>query len=460
MLSWKPRQRRLEYLVIAIKNTMQPFSRKLFGLSATLLSGLVVSNTALTVVAAPLREAAAGTKFQDNPKAIVDEAWQIVNREYVDATFNKTNWQQVRQELLNRKYSNKLEAYAAIRQALRKLDDPYTRFMDPQQYQALTTQTNGEVTGIGIKLQEPEESASASSSEPKNLIIAEVVEKSPAALAGLQSGDRVLAIDGRSTVQMTTNEAAKLIRGEDGNSLKLKLLRVGKGTFEVSLKRTQIEVSSVAYRVKQENKVKVGYIKLVEFSSHSTKQMEDAIRALNREKVNAFILDLRGNPGGLLQNSIEITRLFLSSGVIVKTVDRQGSNEQFRANQTAITELPLAVLVDGNSASASEIMAGALKDNKRGTIVGTSTFGKALVQSVHALKDGSGMAVTVAHYYTPNGTDIGHKGVSPDIRVDDGGYSRSFGEYGETAGSSNDIAYQSAVNLFQNTRPAAVSRNP
>jgi carboxyl-terminal processing protease len=105
-------------------------------------------------------------------------------------------------------------------------------------------------------------------------------------------------------------------------------------------------------------------------------------------------------------------------------------------------------------------MAGALKDNKRGTIVGTSTFGKALVQSVHALKDGSGMAVTVAHYYTPNGTDIGHKGVSPDIRVDDGGYSRSLGEYGETAGSSNDIAYQSAVNLFQNTRPAAVSRNP
>jgi carboxyl-terminal processing protease len=244
---------------------------------------------------------------------------------------------------------------------------------------------------------------------------------------------------------MSPSEASKIIRGESSSALKLRISRVGKGTFDVSLKRTQIEVSSVSYRVKQENKVKVGYIKLVEFSSHSTKQMETAIRALNREKVNAFILDLRGNPGGLLQNSIEITRLFLGSGIIVKTVDRQGINEQFRANQTAITELPLAVLVDGNSASASEIMAGALKDNKRGTIVGSSTFGKALVQSVHGLKDGSGMAVTVAHYYTPNGTDIGHRGIAPDIRVDD-----------STAG--NDIAYQSAVNLFRGGR--SVSRNP
>jgi carboxyl-terminal processing protease len=434
---------------------MQPFSRKLFGLSATLLSGLVVSNTALSVLAAPLREASAGSKFSDNPKALVDEAWQIVNREYVDPTFNKTDWQQVRRELLDRKYTNKVEAYGAIRQALRKLDDPYTRFMDPLQYKALTTQTNGEVTGIGIKLQD-EESA-AGENQTSRLTISEVVEKSPAAQAGLKPGDQILAVDGRSTQQMSINEAAKLIRGEDSATLKLKVKRGSGAPFEVKLTRTQIEVSSVSYRVKQENKVKIGYIKLIEFSSHSTKQMEDAIRVLNREKVNAFVVDLRGNPGGLLQNSIEITRLFLSSGVIVKTIDRQGSNEQFRANQTAITELPLAVLVDGNSASASEIMAGALKDNKRGTIIGTSTFGKALVQSVHGLKDGSGIAVTVAHYYTPNGTDIGHRGISPDIRVDDGGLGRTFGDTIE--GSSNDLAYQSAVNLFQNLRPA-VTRNP
>jgi carboxyl-terminal processing protease len=432
---------------------MQPLSRKLFGLSATLLSGLLVSNTALTAVATPLREATAGTKFEDNPKAIVDEAWQIVNREYVDGTFNRTNWQQVRRDLLERKYSNRLEAYSAIRQALRKLDDPYTRFMDPQQYLTLTTQTNGEVSGIGIKLQE-----AISFGQPGQLTISEVVDKSPAALAGIKAGDKVVAIDGRSTVQMSVGEASRLIRGENGGNLKLKLSRSGQASFEVSLKRAQIEISSVSYRVKQENKVKIGYIKLVEFSAHSTQQMEDAIRALNREKVTAFVLDLRGNPGGLLQNSIEITRLFMNNGVIVKTVDRQGGNEQFRANQTALTDLPLAVLVDGNSASASEIMAGALKDNKRATIVGSSTFGKALVQSVHGLKDGSGMAVTVAHYYTPNGTDIGHRGVAPDIRVE-GEYGRTFGENGEDVASSSDTAYQSAVSFFQN-RPSTVSRTP
>jgi carboxyl-terminal processing protease len=432
---------------------MQPLSRKLFGLSATLLSGLLVSNTALTAVATPLREATAGTKFEDNPKAIVDEAWQIVNREYVDGTFNRTNWQQVRRDLLERKYSNRLEAYSAIRQALRKLDDPYTRFMDPQQYLTLTTQTNGEVSGIGIKLQE-----AISFGQPGQLTISEVVDKSPAALAGIKAGDKVVAIDGRSTVQMSVGEASRLIRGENGGTLKLKLSRSGQASFEVSLKRAQIEISSVSYRVKQENKVKIGYIKLVEFSAHSTQQMEDAIRALNREKVTAFVLDLRGNPGGLLQNSIEITRLFMNNGVIVKTVDRQGGNEQFRANQTALTELPLAVLVDGNSASASEIMAGALKDNKRATIIGSSTFGKALVQSVHGLKDGSGMAVTVAHYYTPNGTDIGHRGVAPDIRVE-GEYGRTFGENGEDVASSSDTAYQSAVSFFQ-TRPSTVSRTP
>jgi carboxyl-terminal processing protease len=432
---------------------MQPLSRKLFGLSATLLSGLLVSNAALTAVATPLREAVAGSKFEDNPKAIVDEAWQIVNREYVDSTFNRTNWQQVRRDLLERKYNNRLEAYGAIRQALRKLDDPYTRFMDPQQYLSLTTQTNGEVSGIGIKLQE-----AISFGQPGQLTISEVVAKSPAALAGIKAGDKVVAIDGRSTVQMSVGEASRLIRGEKGGTLKLKLSRSGQASFEVSLQRAQIEIASVSYRVKQENKVKIGYIKLVEFSAHSTEQMEDAIRALNREKVTAFVLDLRGNPGGLLQNSIEITRLFMNNGVIVKTVDRQGGNEQFRANQTALTELPLAVLVDGNSASASEIMAGALKDNKRATIIGSSTFGKALVQSVHGLKDGSGMAVTVAHYYTPNGTDIGHRGVAPDIRVE-GEYGRTFGENGEDVASSSDIAYQSAVSFFQ-TRPATVSRTP
>jgi carboxyl-terminal processing protease len=146
--------------------------------------------------------------------------------------------------------------------------------------------------------------------------------------------------------------------------------------------------------------------------------MKRAIAKLNSEKVNGFILDLRGNPGGLLVASVDIARMWLDNGAIVKIVDRRGSNDELKANRTAITKLPLAILVDGNSASASEILSGALKDNRRATIVGSQTYGKALVQSVHELSDGSGLAVTVAHYYTPNGTDISHKGVTPDVKLD------------------------------------------
>jgi carboxyl-terminal processing protease len=352
--------------------------------------------------------------------------------------------------LLARKYANNLEAYAAIRQSLKKLGDPYTRFMDPRQFESLTTQTNGEITGIGISLGE-----SITSPKAGKIQILEIVEKSPADNAGIKVGDHLLSINGKSTNALNVGEAAKLIKGEAGQSLTVKLSRVGKGVFDITLKRAQIEVSSVSYKVKQENKVKVGYIKLVEFSSHSSKQMQDAIQALNREKVNAFVLDLRGNPGGLLQNSIEIARMFLNQGVIVKTIDRKGRSDESRADQTAITELPLAVLVDGSSASASEILAGAIKDNKRGTIVGSATFGKALVQSVHPLSDKSGLAVTVAHYYTPNGTDIGHKGVSPDVRV--AGLGVDGFEGPDSVATTQDAAYQSAVSLFQTGRTTAAN---
>jgi carboxyl-terminal processing protease len=165
---------------------------------------------------------------------------------------------------------------------------------------------------------------------------------------------------------------------------------------------------------------------------------------------------MRGNPGGLLQASVEIARMWLDNGTIVKTVDRKGGNEDFRAVQGALTQLPMAVLVDGNSASASEILAGALKDNRRAQIVGAQTFGKALVQSVHSLSDGSGMAVTVAHYYTPNGTDIGHKGVTPDVKVDlNFNEQKNLADSPALLGSPQDPQYQRAVAVLQNKNMAS-----
>jgi carboxyl-terminal processing protease len=175
---------------------------------------------------------------------------------------------------------------------------------------------------------------------------------------------------------------------------------------------------TVRYSLKQENNRRIGYIRLNEFSSHASEQMQRAIRDLASKKVDGFVLDLRGNPGGLLQSSIEISRMWMDRGSIVRTVDRKGKSEQVSANRTALTNLPLVVLVDGNSASSSEILTGALMDNKRATVVGATTFGKALVQSVHSLSDGSGLAVTIAHYYTPKGTDISKRGIDPDIKVE------------------------------------------
>lgn len=347
--------------------------------------------------------------LQDSPKAVIDEAWQIVNREYVDGTFNRLDWRSVRQELLNKNYTSREQAYTALRTALEKLEDPYTRFMDPKQYEALSNQTAGELSGVGIRLEVNEQT--------KVLTVVEPIENSPALKAGIQSGDHILTIDGKSTKGMSVEDASNLIRGDAGTKVKLNIGRQGK-ELSLQLTRARIELPTVRYSLKQEGTRRVGYIRLNEFSAHASEQMRRAIQDLSTQKVEGFVLDLRGNPGGLLQASIEISRMWVNQGSIVRTVDRKGNNEEIAANQTALTKLPLVVLVDGNSASSSEILTGALQDNRRATVVGSQTFGKALVQSVHSLSDGSGLAVTIAHYYTPRGTDISHKGIAPDVKVD------------------------------------------
>lgn len=413
-----------------------------------LCSGALLATTAVSLFGPGLTRVRAA--LEDSPKAVLDEAWQIVNREYVDDTFNHNNWKVVRQELLSKNYTSKEQAYAALRKALEKLDDPYTRFMDPKQYEALSNQTSGELSGVGIRLEVNEQS--------KTLTVVEPIENSPAIKAGILSGDRILAIDGKPTKGMTVEDASNLIRGNVGSKVKLEIGREGKDSFMVSLTRARIELPTVRYTLKEEGNSKIGYIRLSEFSSHAAEQMRKAIQDLQAKKVEGFVLDLRGNPGGLLQSSIEISRMWLDKGSIVKTVDRVGKDEKISANQTAITKLPLVVLVDGNSASSSEILTGALKDNGRATIVGSQTFGKALVQSVHSLSDGSGLAVTIAHYYTPNGTDISHKGIAPDVKIDlTDGDRQKLTANPKLLATKDDPQYARAVSVLERvalTKPA------
>ena len=383
-------------------------------------------------------------KFEDSPKAVLDEAWQIVNRDYVDDTFNQVDWQAARQQLLSRRYTSTEQAYDSLRQELKRLNDPYTRFLDPEQYRALTSQTSGELSGIGVRLQIDAIS--------KILMVIEPVANSPASEAGITAGDRILAIDGQSTRGMTVEQASKLIQGEVGLPITLRVERNGQDPFDLSLKRARIELSNVNYGLRQEANARIGYIRLTEFSGHAPDQVRNAVKDLLKQNVEGFVLDLRGNPGGLLQASIEISRFWIDRGSIVQTVDRTGDSEEITANQTALTELPLAVLVDGGSASSSEILTGALMDNRRAVIVGSQTFGKALVQSVHPLSDGSGLAVTIAHYYTPGGTDISHLGITPNIEINltEQQRQRLVGNQ-MLIGTDRDPQYSQAVNALRAT---------
>ncbi|WP_017327248.1 carboxyl-terminal processing protease CtpC [Synechococcus sp. PCC 7336] len=372
--------------------------------------GFVLSTTAsvaalVTLVGVQIA-APSWAGFRSNPKEVVDEAWQIINREYVDGDFNNVDWEQTRRDLLARDYTTEEEAYNAIRDALGELDDPYTRFMDPEQFASMQIDTSGELTGVGIQLGAEEETG--------RLLVVSPIEDSPAFEAGVQSQDIIIGIDGTDTEGMDVNGAVNLIRGEIGSTVVLTILR-GEEEIDFEITRDRIELQAVRYETHNENGDLVGYIRLTQFSANASEKMRAAIKDLEVQGAVAYILDLRGNPGGLLYSSAEIARLFLNEGGIVSTINRQGVQDSISANGRALTDKPLTVLVDGGSASASEILAGALQDNHRAVLVGTQTFGKGLVQSVHALSGDSGLAVTIARYHTPSGRDIDHKGIAPDI---------------------------------------------
>jgi carboxyl-terminal processing protease len=324
--------------------------------------------------------------------------------------------------------------------------------MDPEQYERLSNQTAGELSGVGMQLTLDEAT--------RQITVVDPIKNSPAIEAGIRSGDRILAIDGKSTEGMSVETAAEKIRGRVGTPITLQIGRDGQEAFDITLTRARIELETVRYRLNAEGNRKIGYIQLQEFNSHAAEQMQEAIQELLKENVDGFVLDLRGNPGGLLRSSIDIARMWMDKGAIVSTVDRNGDSEEIRANRTALTDLPTVVLVDDNSASASEILAGAMKDNRRAVVMGTQTFGKALVQKVFSLSDGSGLAVTVAHYYTPNGTDISHKGVMPDVKVEMNAIEKKqLASDPNLIGTRQDPCYARAIAILagDSSRPLAVN---
>jgi carboxyl-terminal processing protease len=399
--------------------------KKVFRLGFSLLMAVWLALGTLIQPAAALTE----------EQKLISEVWRIVNRTYLDETFNHQNWAAMRQKALEKPLKNQEAAYGAIQNMLKSLDDPFTRFLDPEQYRSLQVNTSGELTGVGLQI--------ALDPETGKLQVVAPIAGSPADKAGIRPRDRIVKIEGVSTENLTLDEAAAKMRGPIGSLVTLLIARDGQEEKEMRVMRDRIALNPVVSEIRVTPQgTPIGYLRLNQFNANAPMEVAHAINSLEKKGAAAYILDLRNNPGGLLQAGIEIARLWLDSGTIVYTVNRQGIQGSFEAFGPALTSDPLVILVNQGTASASEILAGALQDNGRAQLVGETTFGKGLIQSLFELSDGSGLAVTIAKYETPQHRDINKLGIKPDTVISQEAINR------EQIATEADQQYQAAVELL------------
>ncbi|MCD8024054.1 MAG: S41 family peptidase [Candidatus Gastranaerophilales bacterium] len=343
-----------------------------------------------------------------SPQSLYDRAWSLINLKYVDQTNNNQDWQRWRH-----KYDDVIvtdeDAYVAIETMVSSLNDVYTRFLSPKEYQEESASIQGKLSGIGVQI---------GVRNGKLLIIAPL-EDTPGERAGLKAEDEILEIDGKSTKGITVDAAADKIRGQEGTEVKLLVKRGDEPAKLYTITRANIELKSVSTKLPENIVIapNIGYIRLSSFISRNAAiEFKQALD--NNKDKDALIIDLRSNPGGLLTNATYIADYFLNSKVIVSTVDRDGYKETSYSSKNTLTQKPLAVLINEGSASASEILSGALKDNNRAVIIGKKSFGKGLVQEINRMPGGGAMHITIQKYLTPSGTDINKKGIEPNITVD------------------------------------------
>jgi len=294
-----------------------------------------------------------------------------------------------------------------VQSLLETLDDPYTRYLSKEQYEELMTETEGSYGGVGLYLEY----------KADQLIIMRPMKGTPADQAGLIQGDEIIAINGESTKDMAQEIAVTKIRGPSGSKVKLTIKRRNK-TFDTELIRAVIKIPSVEWSTKDDPVVgKVGWISLYQFSENTAADTEAALDRFEEEKVAGIVLDLRYNPGGLLDSAVQVTSKFVEGGPVVYVNPRVGRDMVYPALPNDHQKFPLVVLVNEWSASASEILAGAIKDRKVGTLVGSTTFGKGVVQDVIPLRGGGALTLTIANYLTAGGHSIHEKGIEPDVSL-------------------------------------------
>ncbi|MDD3593775.1 MAG: S41 family peptidase [Candidatus Gastranaerophilales bacterium] len=344
--------------------------------------------------------------FAYTPQSLYDEVWKLIYSKYVDQDNNGQNWNKWRHKYDDEIKTDK-DAFVAIDTMVLSLNDPYTKFLNPEEFAEEGSAISGTLKGIGVQI----------SVKDGKLLVVAPIEDTPASKAGLLANDYIVEINGKSTKGMSVKDAADNIRGEEGTTVTL-LIRRNNVDKTFIIPRAEIKLKSISTTPVNKMKLNdsIGYIRISTFMNKSTAaEFAQALTTLSKKQ--GYIIDLRSNPGGLLSNAIFITDMLVSGGTIVSTVDRDGYKDTTRASKRIVTNKPLVVLINGGSASASEILSGALKDNGRATLVGEKTFGKGLVQEINRLPGGSGINITTQKYLTPNGTDINKKGITPDIEI-------------------------------------------
>lgn len=312
-------------------------------------------------------------------------------------------------DALTKYYFGDIDEEAIIEGAVKgmtsALNDPYTVFMNKKEYEDFNSQTEGSYVGLGLQV---------GVKDDKITVIAPF-DNSPAKKAGIITGDIIESVNGKSVTGKELELAVSMMKGKEGEEVTVTISRQGKGSFDLSMKRAKIELVTVTGEMLQD---KIGYIQLSMFDENTGKNFDKKLKELKDKGMKGLILDLRSNPGGLLDTCVDVTSNFVEKDkVIVSTKDKQGNEKKYNSKGGIAIGIPLVILTNEGTASASEILSGAVKDYKAGTLIGTTTFGKGVVQTMLPYNDGTALKVTISKYFTPSGEDIHKKGVKPDVEV-------------------------------------------
>lgn len=340
--------------------------------------------------------------FRTQAQRLFLTSWDEIRAEYYDKTLNNQDWDKWRLKYVN-EIETKEDAYVAIDSIIESLDDPYTRFLRPEEFEEQSIGINAKLYGIGVNISEI---------NGKTTIVS-VLDDTPAKKEGLSAGDIITKVDNNDIKGYKINEVAKLVRGPIGTKVAVEVLR-DKKTIVYNIQRNEIKIKTVKLKMTDN----IAHITISSFLSQETPfEVQEALDKSTKAK--GIILDLRGNTGGLLPNAVIIANMFLPEGNIVSIVDRNGKSTNIEAQVNyGYIKKPLVILINQGSASASEILSGALKDYNRAVLVGEKTFGKGLVQKIETIQKENGLNITIAKYLTPSGSDINKKGIEPDYKVE------------------------------------------